>query len=84
MALQNCDLSNDTNDDGNGNSTGGGQDKRANTGKGKDPGWPDQRGEHDDNPSEDNNTRALKWLPMCSQNKLGMELVSHLSGIYPM
>ena len=82
MALWNRDLSDDEDDDdGNGNSTGGGQDKRANTGKGKEPVRPDQRGEDDDNPSEDDDTRALEWLPMCSRNELATELVSHLSGI---
>jgi len=81
MALRNCDLSDDDDDDGNGNSTGGGQDKTANTGKGKGPVRPDQRGEDDDNLSEDNDTRALEWLPMCSRKELATELVSHLSGI---
>jgi hypothetical protein len=81
MALQNCDLSDDDDDDGSGNSTGGGQDQRANTGKGKGPVQPDQRGEDDDNPSEDDDTRALEWLPMCSRKELATEPVSYLSGI---
>ena len=82
MALQNCDLSDDEDDDdGNGNSKGGGQDKGPNTGKGKEPVWPDQRGKDDDNLSEDDDTRALEWLPMCSREELATELVSHLSGI---
>jgi len=81
MALRNCDLSDDDDDDGNGNSTGGGQDNRANAGKGKGPVRPDQRGEDDDNPSEDDDTRALEWLPMCSRKELATELVSHLSRI---
>jgi len=57
MALQNCDLSdNEDDDDGNGNSKGCVQAKGANTGKRKEPVWPDQRGEDDDNPSEDDDT----------------------------
>jgi len=81
MALRICDLSDDDDDDSNGNSTGGGQDKRANTGKGQQPVWPDQLGEDDDNPSKDDDTRALEWLPMCYRKELATELVSHLSGI---
>jgi hypothetical protein len=81
MALRNCDLSDDHDGDGNGNSTGGGQDKRANTDKRKGPVRPDQRSEDDDNPSEDDDTRALEWLPMCSRKELATELVSHVSGI---
>jgi hypothetical protein len=79
-ALRNCDLADDD-DDGNVNSTGGGQTKRANTGKGKEPVRPDQRGEDDDNPSEDDDPRALEWLRMCTRNELATELVSHLSRI---
>jgi len=63
---------------------GGGQDKGANTGGGKEPVWPDQWGEDDDNPSEDNDTRALKWLPMYSGKELVMEILNHLSGIWPL
>jgi len=82
IALWNCDLSDDQDDDdGNGNSKGGGQDKRANTGKGKESVRPDQCGEDDDNLSEDDDTRTLEWLPMCSRKELAMELVSSLSGI---
>jgi len=82
MALRNCDLSDDEDDDnGNGNSKGGGQDEGANTGKGKEPVQPDQRGEDDYNPSEDDDTRALELLPMCSRKELVTELVSPLSGI---
>jgi hypothetical protein len=84
MALRNCDLSDDEDDDGNGNSMGGWQDQRANTGKGKGPVQPDQRGEDDDNLSEDDDTRALQWLPMCSRKELATELASHPSGIWPM
>jgi hypothetical protein len=81
LALLNCGLSNDDDDDDNGNSMGGGQDKIGNTGKGKEPVRPDQCGEDDNNPSEDDDTRALGWLPMCSRKELETELVSHLSGI---
>jgi len=45
------------------------------------PVWPDQRGEDDDNPSEDDDTRALEWLPMRSGNELATDLVSPLSRI---
>jgi len=82
MALRNCDLSDDKDDDdGNGNSKGGGQDKGANTGHGTEPVQPDQRGEDDDCPSEDDDTRAIEWLPMCSRKVLATELVSPLSRI---
>ena len=82
MALPNCTFSNDEDDDdGNGNSTGGGQEKGANTDKEKEPVQPDQCGEDDDNPSEDDDTRAPEWLPRCCRNELATELVSHLSGI---
>jgi hypothetical protein len=67
MALRNRDLSdNEDDDDCNGNSKGSGQDEEANTSKGKETVRRDQRGEDDDNPSEDYDTRALEWLPMCS------------------
>jgi hypothetical protein len=52
MVLRNCDFSDNDDDDINGNSTGGGQGKSANTRKGKAPVRPDQRGEDDENPSE--------------------------------
>ena len=82
IALRNRDLSDDEDDDdGNGNSKGGGQDEEANTGKGKEPVRRDQRGQDDDNPSEDDDPRALEWLPMCSRKELATELVSLLSGI---
>jgi hypothetical protein len=82
MALRNRDLSNNEDDDDcNGNSKGGGQDEEANTSKGKEPVRQDQRGEDDDNPSEDYATRAPEWLPMCSRKELATELVSPLSGI---
>jgi len=75
MALWNCNLSDDEDDDnGNGNSKCGGQDKGANTGVGNEPVQQDYRGEDDDNlskdsddPSEYDDTRALEWLPMCSE-----------------
>jgi hypothetical protein len=78
MVVRNCDLSDDNHEDSNGNSTGGGQDQRANTGKGTEPVRPDQRGEDDDNPSKDDGTRALEWLPMCNRKEFATELVSHL------
>jgi hypothetical protein len=82
MVLRNRNLSDDEDDDdGNGNSKGGGQDEEANTSKGKEPVRRDQRGEDDDDPSKDNDTRALEWLPMCSRKELATELVSPLSGI---
>ena len=81
MALRNCDLSDDDNNNGNCNSMGGGEDKSAYTGQGKESGRPDQRGEDDDNPSKDDDTRALKWLPMCSRKEMATEHVSYLSGI---
>jgi len=66
MVLWNHNLSDDEDDDGSTvNSKGNEQNKGANTGKGKEPVRLDQRGEDNDNPSKDNDTRALKWLPMC-------------------
>jgi hypothetical protein len=82
MALWNCNLSEDEHDaNGIGNSTGSGQDIGATTSKAKEPIRPDQHGKDDNIPSEDDNTRAFKWLPICSQQELAMELVSYLSGI---
>jgi hypothetical protein len=49
--------------------------------KGKEPVQQDQRGEDDDNASEDDDPRAFEWFPMCSRKLLATELVSHLSGI---
>jgi len=81
-APRNRDVS-DKDDDhnSNGNSMGGGQGKRANTGKGKEPVGPDQCGEDHNNPYEDDNTRALERFPMCSQTESVTELVSPLLGI---
>jgi len=85
MALRNCNVSDDQDDDdGSANSRCGGQFKGAITGEGKEPVEPDQGGEDDDNHSEDDETRALEWLPMCSRKESAMELVSPLSGIQPM
>jgi len=82
MALWNCDLSNDEDhDNGNGNVKGGGQDKGANTGEREEPVRPDQRWEEDDNLSEDNDTRALKWMPMGSRKEFATSLISPPSGI---
>jgi len=41
----------------------------------------DQRGKDDDNLSEDDDTTALEWLPICSRKELATELVSPLFGI---
>jgi hypothetical protein len=79
MGLWNCIGWDDDNDDHMGNLRGGGQDARANTGERKKSVRPDQLGNDDDNLPEDNDTRALEWLPISSQNVLAMELVSHLS-----
>jgi len=82
MALRNCDLS-DTEDDDDGNdySKGGWQDDGGNLGQGKAPVRLDQRGEDDHNPSEDHDTGALKWLPVCSPNEFATLLVIPLSRI---
>jgi hypothetical protein len=82
MVLWNCNRSEDEHvANPIGNSTGCGQDMEATTSKGREPIRPDQHGEDDDIPSEDDNTRALKWLPIWCKQELAMELVSHLSGI---
>jgi len=82
MTLRNCNLPDDEDgENGNGNSTGSGEDNGANTGEGNEPTQPDQRGEDNKSPSEDNDTRALEWLPMCSRKELTTELVSHQSRI---
>ena len=67
MLLRNRNLSDYEDDDhSNDNSKGGGRDKGASTGEGKELVRPDQCGEDNDNPSKDDDTRALEWLPMCS------------------
>lgn len=82
MAVRNCHLFDWVDDgNGNGNLTGGGNDNGANSGKGKEPEWPDHCVEDDDHPSDDGYTRPLKCFPMCSQTEFTTELVSHLAGI---
>jgi len=82
MARQNCDLHNDEDaDDSNGSSKSGGQDTGANTSKGNERVRPNQCGEDDDNPSEDDDTRALEWFPMWHRKEFATELVIPLSGI---
>jgi len=50
-------------------------------GKCKEPDWPDQGSEDNDNQSEDDDTRALKWLTMCSTQELATEHVRPPFGI---
>jgi hypothetical protein len=77
LAYRNCNLSNHKDDDdGYCNLQGIGQDTLANTGKQQKPVRPDYCREVDCNPLKDNDTQALKWLPMCSWNELAMELTS--------
>jgi len=72
MVLQNRDLSDDEEDhDSIHNLKGNEQDKGDNTGKGKKHVRLDQC-------SEDNDTRALERLPMCSRKEFAMELVCPL------
>jgi hypothetical protein len=82
MVFQNCDLCDDEGvEDSNGHSTGSGQGNGANNSRGKEPVRPDQFWVGDDNPFEDDDTKALEWLPMCSRTEFARELVSTLSGI---
>jgi len=82
VAFRYRDLS-DTEDDDDGNdySKSGWKDEGANTGQGKPPVRLDQRGEDYHNPSEENDTGALEWLPVCSRNEFATELVIPLSRI---
>jgi len=60
MALRNFDRSDyEDNEEGNRDSTGGGQDKGAKSGKAKERVRPNQHGEDNDNLFEDNDTGAL-------------------------
>lgn len=85
IAHWNCNFFDDEDDDdGDGKSMGGGQEKGSNAGKGIVPVGPDQCGKDDQDPSEDDNPRALQRLPMCSRTEFSMKDVSYLFGILPM
>jgi len=86
LVIWNCNCCNDDDDDDNGNSNlkGSRQDKKAKTGNGNEPILPNQHFEDNDNPSENNDTKALELLSMCSLTELITNLVSPLSGILPM
>ena len=82
MVLHNRNHSDDEDeDDGIGNSTGSRQDNGGSILKRNESVQPDHYGEDDDNPCEDNNSRALEGFPMRSRKELATELVSHISGI---
>jgi hypothetical protein len=84
MSPRNCNHTNDEDDDdGNGNPIGSGHGQGTNTNKAVEPVWPDHCSEDGDNATEHDDTRALKWLPMCSRFELATKLVSHPSRIYP-
>ena len=76
MVLRNGNLSDDEADhDRKRNSKVSWEVISSNSRKGKEPVGPDQCGKEDNNPSEDDDTRALEWLPMCSRKDLVMELL---------
>jgi hypothetical protein len=63
IALWNCDLSDDKDeDDGNGYLTGGRQVQEAITGQGMEHFWPDQRADENNNPLKDDVTISAKCI----------------------